>query len=323
MTKNEVIQKITKDIDLFEIYSGNYINYNKLINDMFRGRPPAKPTRHYDYIFYVPNKLYDYLMWLDDWVMKWYTGQPLEHRPKGLCIIGPSRTGKTTLMSLLGDFSYIKNVWNLDNWEGSTPFTIMDDMDAVDEGKGLSFSWFKPFFGAQDAITITDKFKPKQDIYNGKPLIWLNNYDLEETFKSATAQDYIRKNMEIVYISKPLNIPPTGMELFKYKEFDPTSTWYYKNIVMNEIEKQRKENNLQIKTNVQNLQNVNVNNTPDDWSVNDLKIIDETEQVIEKCREEEEDNQSLSERKREILQKKLINEEEGRPFKRIRRENSI
>lgn len=121
-------------------------------------------------------------MWLDDWVRRWTLGEKLEHRPKGLVLIGDSRTGKTSLMSLFGEFSYIKNVWNMDNWEGATAYTIMDDMDAGDEGKGLSFCWYKPFFGAQDAVTITDKFKPKQDIYNGKPLIWINNYDITETF---------------------------------------------------------------------------------------------------------------------------------------------
>ena len=126
--------------------------------------------------------------WLDDWVRRWMTGEVMEQRPKGLIIIGPSRTGKTSLMVLLGEFSYFKNVWNVDNWEGLTAFTIMDDMDAADEGRGLSFCWFKPFFGAQDAITVTDKFKPKQDLVNGKPLIWLNNYDYTESFQSSTAQ---------------------------------------------------------------------------------------------------------------------------------------
>ena len=322
MTKNEVIQKITKDPELFEIYSGSYLNYNKLISDMFRGRPPAKPTRHYEYKFWVPNKLYDYLMWLDDWVMKWYTGQPLEHRPKGLCLIGPSRTGKTTLLSLLGEFSYFKNVWNLDNWEAATAYTIMDDMDATDEGKGLSFSWFKPFFGAQDAITITDKFKPKQDIYNGKPLIWLNNYGLDETFKSTTAQDYIRKNMEIVYILKPLDVAPLGMEVFEYKQFDPTTTWYYNNVYKIE------ENKNQTTSVDDNQNSSNPNNTPDNWSCdnsdnNNLQFIDETEKIIEKCKEQYEEEESLHEKRKRILERNLLLEEHGRPFQRIRRSNSM
>lgn len=292
LTKKEVIKEITNNENWWQVFSSNYINYNKLINDMFRGRPPAKPTRNYDFKFWVPNKLYDYLMWLDEWVMKWHTGQRLEHRPKGLVLIGPSRTGKTSLISCLGDFSYFKNIWSLDCWEGKTPFTVMDDMDAGDEGKGLSFCWYKPFFGSQDAITVTDKFKPKEDIYNGKPLIWLNNYPIDETFKSNIAQDYIKKNMEIVYITKPFNEKPIGMDLYTYKEFDPKCTWYYKNIILN----QSKENNK----NVTEIININ----------NDLKIIDETMEIIN-------DLEPLS------IKKKRLDEEieKGRRTKRSRTKN--
>ena len=182
ITKTEVLQKIYEDDMYFYFYSKNYLNYNRLINDLFKNRPNAKPKKNYDQVFWLPIKLYDYLMWLDKWVEYWYTGQKdkLEHRPKGLILIGETRTGKTSLISTLGDFSYFKNVWNVDNWEGLPPFTVMDDMDAQDEGKGLSFSWFKPWFGAQDAMTVTDKYKPKYDILNGKPLIWINNYDIND-----------------------------------------------------------------------------------------------------------------------------------------------
>lgn len=312
LTKNEILHHIYKNPDMFEIFSGSYINYSKLINDMFKGRSPAKPARHYEYKFWLPIKLYDYIMWLDDWVMKWYTGKPLQHRPKGICIIGNSRTGKTTLMSLIGDFSYFKNVWNLDNWEAGTAYTIMDDMDAADEGRGLSFSWFKPFFGAQDAITITDKFKPKQDIFNGKPLIWLNNYDLNETFKSDTAQDYIRRNMEIVYIHKPLHEPPVGMETFQYKLFDPTTTWYYKNKILPEQQT--------LNDNDDHRDSLNKNNQ--------ISFIDETETTIERCQDEYDDNEPLIERRRRLLTPSISDDElttnqQGRPSKRIRRENTM
>lgn len=257
LTKKEVLDDITKDEKWWPIYCGNYINYSKLITDMFRGKPPAKPAPDYDLTFWVPCALYDYLMWLDKWVEKWETGQPLEKRPKGLVLIGDSRTGKTSLMSCFGNFSYFKNIWNLDCWEGRTAFTIMDDMDAGDEGKGLSFCWYKPFFGAQEAITVTDKFKPKEDIYNGKPLIWINNYKIEETFQSKTAQDYIKKNMYIIHLERPLfekPIPGT-FQMLQYKQFDPKQTWYYKNKIIGQ-----KQNNANTNNNKKDLQFVNENN---------------------------------------------------------------
>ena len=184
-------------------------------------------------------------MWLDKWVENWTTGrEQCERRPKGLILIGASRTGKSSLMSLLGDYVYFKNIWSSDNWEYLPPYTIMDDMDAADEGKGLSFSWFKPWFGAQDSITITDKYRPKEDISNGKPLIWLNNFDINETFKSETALDYIRRNMVYVNIgNRNLFTKPEGMDIYQYKEFDPKTTWYYRNVVHpKEVQKQQEMN---------------------------------------------------------------------------------
>ena len=246
ITKTEVLQKIYEDDLYFYFYSKNYLNYNRLINDLFKNRPNAKPKKNYDQIFWLPVKLYDYLMWLDKWVEYWYTGQKdkLEHRPKGLILIGETRTGKTSLISTLGDFSYFKNVWNVDNWEGLPPFTVMDDMDAQDEGKGLSFSWFKPWFGAQDAMTVTDKYKPKYDILNGKPLIWINNFDINETFQSETAQKYIKGNMVYVNIGdRSLFEKPEPYEWIEghsdYRRFDPKTTWYYKNVVLKEAQKKQ------------------------------------------------------------------------------------
>lgn len=233
ITKKEVLDMVQNNTNYYFVYASKYLNYNKLINDSFKNKPSCKIHRDYELKFWVPNKLYDYLMWLDDWVRKWTTGREnCERRPKGLILIGASRTGKSSLMALLGDYVYFKNIWSSDNWEYLPAYTIMDDMDAADEGKGLSFSWFKPWFGAQDSITITDKYRPKEDINNGKPLIWLNNFDICETFKSPTAQDYIKRNMVYVNIgNRNLYTKPEGMDIFQYKEFDPKQTWYYKNVI--------------------------------------------------------------------------------------------
>lgn len=234
ITKKEVLDMVQNNTNYYFVYASKYLNYSKLINDCFKNKPSCKIHRDYNLKFWVPNKLYDYLMWLDDWVRKWTTGrQECERRPKGLILIGASRTGKSSLMALLGDYVYFKNIWSSDNWEYLPAYTIMDDMDAADEGKGLSFSWFKPWFGAQDSITITDKYRPKEDINNGKPLIWLNNFDICETFKSTTAQDYIKRNMVYVNIgNRNLYTAPEGMDIYKYTEFDPKNTWYYKNVIL-------------------------------------------------------------------------------------------
>lgn len=241
VTKTEVWEMIKNTPSYFKIFSMKYLNYRQYLNDLFKNNLTTKPTVNYNNKYYLPKKLYNYCKWLDLWVEKWMTNDldwlKENKRPKGLCLIGDSRTCKTSLMTLFGPFVYIKNIWNSDNWEALPPYVIMDDMDAVDEGKGLNFSWFKPFFGAQETVTITDKYRPKKDIVNGKPLIWINNFDLKETFKSAAAMDYIRKNMEIVYIhnkslAEPSNDWVEGHN--DYIEFDPKTTWYYKNYIKKE-----------------------------------------------------------------------------------------
>lgn len=307
-TKSEILSIIYKDKEYWNVFASNYLNYNKLINDLFKNRAPSKPKRDYSRKFWLPVQLYNKIVWLDDWVRRWTSGEKMEQRPKGLVIIGPSRTGKTSLISLLGDFSYFKNIWSVDNWESLAPFTVMDDMDAGDEGKGLSFCWYKPFFGAQDAITVTDKFKPKQDIVNGKPLVWINNYDYKETFQSKTAQDYIEKNMDIIYIHQPLFEKPTPFEWIEghsdYVEWDPKSTWYYQN-VFSKTEKESKRS--------------------EESTVLDYEFVDETAKVIE----EFDENEPLQQRKKriEIEQESGIalttttETTAGRPIKRVRTEN--
>ena len=317
ITKNEVIEKIKQNEEFWYVYASSYLNYNKLITDLFKNKPFAKPTRHYEFTFWLPTPLYDYIQWLDKWVMNWMTGNKdhCEHRPKGLVLIGESRTGKTSLMSLIGDFSYFKNIWNSDNWEFIPPYTIMDDMDAQDEGKGLPFSWYKPWFGAQDAITITDKYRPKEDIINGKPLIWINNFDIRDTFPSEAAQRYIEANMVIVNIGNhSLFEEPDRRVLgnyFQYLPFDPKTTWFYQNIVSK--------------------QNIGM---PEDEIERTWQWHDETEKtrrIVEQKNLEIDIESQLDEQLsnnntcKKIKNRHEINEsvacEKGRPSKRVRRED--
>lgn len=338
ITKNEMLAQIKENEDWWFVYASNYLNYNKLLNDLFKNKPLAKPTRNYAFKFWLPRKLYEYILWLDKWVMNWTTGNKTqcEHRPKGLILIGESRTGKTSLMSLIGDFTYFKNIWNSDNWEYLPPYTIMDDMDAQDEGKGLNFSWYKPWFGAQDAITITDKYRPKEDIINGKPLIWLNNFDIKETFQSEAAQRYIEKNMVYVNIGRRnLYEKPEPLEWIEghsdYVEWDPKSTWFYQNVIGPQERgfngfpldnpnlrymgpDENKENIPPKQHQNQNQKNPDIIHTRNLSPLEgDLIWIDETEDIIDKFDEVE----PLSDRQKRLHFEK----EKGRPTKRARREN--
>lgn len=324
ITKAEVWEMIKNNSEYFRIFSMKYLNYRQYINDLFKNNLTTKPKVDYNRKYYLPRKLYDYCMWLNLWVEKWITND-LEwlnknQRPKGLCLIGDSRTCKTSLMTSLGPFVYIKNIWNSDNWETLPPYVIMDDMDAIDEGKGLNFSWFKPFFGAQQVVTVTDKYRPKRDIVNGKPLIWINNFGLDETFKSVAAMDYIRKNMEIIYIHDT-NLSTPKKEWIEghsdYIEFDPKDTWYYKNVV---CKKDKKEvNYIEIKckecgeldyVDEENKENWKCCFCNDKWGCKPSG-----------CDQEEEDLEPLIERKRKLKEVAEFDQEKGRPITRTRTEN--
>lgn len=287
MTIKEVMEEIKRDYDKWQIYCSNTTNYRLLINDMFKTAPPKKPMVKWDRKYIVPKKLYQVIERFNDWTRRFITGEELESRPRGLVLIGVSRLGKTACMTSIGPFTYISQMWNMDNWQGQTALNIIDDIDPDGEN-GIPFKLYKPFFGAQEVITATDKYRGKRDLYNNKPLIWLNNYTLEETFKDKKAIDYIHKNMDVIYLEDHQDLKYfEGQALPEWIEghtdyviFDPKQTWYYQNVIAKEEEK--KEESL----------------------------------LIEEFEDELDDQEPLSDRKRRL------EDEKGRPSKSIRRENS-
>lgn len=248
--KNQVYREILDNPKYWKIYIKNVVNFEKLIEKFMKPRPIVPKIDYQKYhIYYLPRKLYDYVKWLDDWIMKWETGKPLDNRPKGLVVISPSRFGKTDLMLAFGSCSYIPNIWNMDQWNSAAAFTIFDDMDPGNDDKGLNFTWYKGFFGAQRAIDITDKYRPKRTVNNGKPLIWLSNKPLDEVFKGRGDIDYIDKNCDIVYLDKPLfEQSPDWIEGHNdYIKFDTHDTWWYKNKIVPELERKDEEEPLDIR----------------------------------------------------------------------------
>ncbi|KAF8872205.1 hypothetical protein CPB84DRAFT_1829873 [Gymnopilus junonius] len=97
---------------------------------------------------------------LKDWVNKYVEGEPGD-RPKTLCLWGPTHTGKTQWARSLGHHAYMNLTFNSDKLKDETG------------------NKYKAFFGAQEEIEVTDKYRPKSTLHWGKPLIWLSNEDPE------------------------------------------------------------------------------------------------------------------------------------------------
>ena len=238
ITKKDIKQEILKSKKHCFIYFRKHVNYKSLINDFFNNRLSAKPKVNYDWKFWIPRKLKDYLDYLNNWIELWYTDKSkLPQRPMGLVLTGLSRTGKTSLILLISSCSYWKNLWNSDNYELLAAINVMDDIEVVfDSAK--DFGLYKGWFGGQDCITTSDKYRPKIDIDNGKPLIWLNNSKLEEFCPHKGSRDYIEKNCCVVELGNEDLISPKNRSTIggfcEWVEFDPKSTWYYQNIVCNE-----------------------------------------------------------------------------------------
>ncbi|ORX47108.1 hypothetical protein BCR36DRAFT_371905 [Piromyces finnis] len=75
-------------------------------------------------------------------------------RPNSLILVGPSRSGKTEWARSLGQHMYFNNLLNLDDWDESADYIVLDDFSS-DITKFLPS--LKCFFGGQKEFTLTDK----------------------------------------------------------------------------------------------------------------------------------------------------------------------
>jgi len=97
-------------------------------------------------------------------------------RPKSLYLVGISRLGKTEWARSLGKHIYACGMLNLDNWVDDADYMVIDDVN-WDYLPGK-----KELLGAQQEITLSDKYRKKQTLKWGKPCIYLCNPDADVYF---------------------------------------------------------------------------------------------------------------------------------------------
>lgn len=157
-------------------------------------------------------------------------------RFKGILIIGKTRSGKTALMvCVLGLFTYIPNVWNMDCFGSEDWANLFDDNDVIIE-KFSEFIWYKGWFGSQEVIGVTDKYRPKEELYNNRPICWLTNIPFEEQFKDKLTQKYIKENVTIINLGEEDLITPKDTRTIGgfagWVKYDPKDSYYYQNFVL-------------------------------------------------------------------------------------------
>ncbi len=120
-------------------------------------------------------------------------------RPKCLVVVGPSRLGKTVVARSFGPHSYFHGNWSVEQYNPDGKYNIFDDIHGQLDG----FS-FKSFMGGQYDITVTDKYHKKKTIKNGKPCIYLSNFDPLTTRRGREHRDWLVANCIFVRITQPI-----------------------------------------------------------------------------------------------------------------------
>jgi hypothetical protein len=131
-----------------------------------------------------------------------------QHRPKSLCLIGPSKLGKSLVARSFGKHNYFHGQWSVDAYDESAIYNVFDDLPGM-----LNSFDFKQFLGAQHDIIVTDKYKKKRMLSNGKPCIYISNTDPLTTRKGKEHREWLLANCIFVHIEKPIcNIARINLE---------------------------------------------------------------------------------------------------------------
>lgn len=246
MTKNEVIKEIINSEDWYFTYMSKFINYNALINAVFKEKPNVKPIPFFGK-YWVPYELKEYLDFLNKWFENWCKGlKPIGTRPKALFLSGCGNCGKSSLIAALGTFSYWCNVWNMNNWESEAAFNFYDDFDISEDFKGnpIASNWtiMKPWIGGQPTVTISGKYKQPVTIRNDKPCVFVSNQKFEDRWPPEARKYWHDCGATIVDLNdyKLYNTPEqngiTRRTIGGYTgwvEYDTSETYFYKNFIFN------------------------------------------------------------------------------------------
>lgn len=120
-------------------------------------------------------------------------------RPKSLWIVGQSRFGKTEWARSHGVHIYWNGAIDISTFDTNATYAVFDD-----------FNWDflpykKQFVGAQREFVVTDKYRKKQTIEWGKPLIILWNEDNDPWDRFSRRElDWYKENTIRVVLKEPL-----------------------------------------------------------------------------------------------------------------------
>jgi len=90
-------------------------------------------------------------------------------------------------------------MFSLDDWDDEAGYIILDDIDIK------FFPHWKFFLGAQLEGILTDKYRKKRRVRNGRPCIWLCNEDMDPRRAfSRTECQWVDLNCDVISLRNPL-----------------------------------------------------------------------------------------------------------------------
>lgn len=165
------------------------LNHEKLI---FYANSVYKTKTNYvspfsDDDFFLPRAI---KTWLADEFTK-------TERAKCLCLIGPTRCGKTAWARSLGQHVFWRGLFSVTEWRDEAKYLVLDDID-----------WEflpnkKQLLTAMGECILTDKYVKKTTLVNYKPAIYLCNTDPRDKW-TTDESSYWGENMTFVTIKGPL-----------------------------------------------------------------------------------------------------------------------
>lgn len=253
-TEGDIWNEITNDNKKFYVACKNMTNTKNVLGTFFKKQKSEKPIPYVG-TYWVPVDLYDYLIYLDNWIKLFHEEllakiddeHDFDHcfdefvkkypeRPKSCYIVGPGNCGKTSLISCFKSFSYWCNGWNYSNYENLMAFNLFDDYDGQCGTTTLTnndFNYLKSWFACQQVISISGKWEKAKSIRNHKPMIFISNYEPSVRFVESNLKYLKQIDCKFINIDKHMKDKPSRWTIggfAKYREFDFKTTWTYLNL---------------------------------------------------------------------------------------------
>ena len=243
-----------KDSERNFLYMSKFLNYNALINAVFRKKNPTLnqflSLVNIGFLLNLRNIWIILIIGLNYGIK---VNNQKGSRPRALYLSGSGNSGKSSLIAALGTFSYWCNVWNMNNWESKASFNFYDDFDLSEDFKGnaIQSNWtiMKPWIGGQPTVTISGKYKQPLTVRNDKPCVFVSNQRFEDRWNEDARKYWHDCKATIVDLGdyKLYNSPEEKMVLIERKtiggytgwvEYDTTQTWYFKMFICGKTEEE-------------------------------------------------------------------------------------